>query len=156
MRIKICWVGKTQNAPIRSLLADYLERLRHLTPVATVEVADLSKRKGLRGAALMAAEAATLARAFTPECRKVVLDERGRQFTSREFARWMESEQVRGTREIAFVIGGQEGVDRKLAEQAHLRLSLGPMTWTHEMARVLLVEQLYRALCIVRNIPYHK
>ncbi|MBZ5498213.1 MAG: 23S rRNA (pseudouridine(1915)-N(3))-methyltransferase RlmH [Acidobacteriia bacterium] len=149
-------MGKTQNAPIKSLVSDYLGRLSHLVPIETVEVPDLSKRRSLRGAPLLAAEGEEFARALTPDCRKVVLDERGTQFSSPEFARWLEAAQVRGTKEIAFIIGGPDGVDGALLEQAHLRLSLGKMTWTHEMARVLLLEQIYRALSILRNIPYHK
>jgi 23S rRNA (pseudouridine1915-N3)-methyltransferase len=156
MRLKIYWVGKTQNAPIKSLLADYLERLKHLAPVEVIEMPDLSRRRGLKGAALRAAEGAELARILAPDCRRVVLDERGRQFSSAEFARWLETAQVQGIREVSFIIGGPEGVEPKLLEQAHLRLSLGKMTWTHEMARVLLAEQIYRALTILRNIPYHK
>ncbi len=156
MRITVCWVGKTQNAPIRSLAADYLARLSHLTPIEIVEVTDLSKRRSLRGAALLAAEGVEIMHALPSDCRKVVLDERGTQFSSREFARWFEAAQVQGTRELAFILGGPEGIDGAVAEQAHFRLSLGKMTWTHEMARVLLLEQIYRALSILRNIPYHK
>jgi len=156
MRIRICWVGKTQNAPIKSLLLEYIERVKHLAPIETVEVPDLSRRRGLKGAVLLAAEGAELARVIGNDCRKVVLDERGKQFSSPEFARWIEAEQVHGTRQIVFIIGGPEGVARGLSEQAHLRLSLGRMTWPHEMARVLLAEQIYRALSILRNIPYHK
>jgi 23S rRNA (pseudouridine1915-N3)-methyltransferase len=156
MRITACWVGKTQNAHLRSLLSEYLGRLNHLATIAVAEVPDLSKRRGLRGAALLTAERAEIERALPQGCQKVLLDERGRQFSSPEFARWLESEQIRGARETAFIIGGPEGVDPVLSNQAHLRLSLGKMTWTHEMARVLLLEQLYRAMSILRNIPYHK
>jgi 23S rRNA (pseudouridine1915-N3)-methyltransferase len=156
MRIRICWVGKTQNAPIKSLLLEYIKRLKHLAPIETVEVPDLSRRRGLKGDVLLAAEGAELARVIGNDCRTVVLDERGKQFSSTEFARWFEGEQVHGTRQIVFIIGGPGGVARTLSEQAHLRLSLGRMTWPHEMARVLLAEQIYRALSILRNIPYHK
>ncbi len=156
MRIKICWVGKTQNAPMRSLAADYLARLSHLTPIEIVEVTDLSRRRGLSGAALLAAEGAEIIRALPSDCRKVVLDQLGTQLSSREFARWFGAAQVQGTRELAFILGGPGGIDDALAEQAHFSLSLGKMTWTHEMARVLLLEQIYRALSILRNIPYHK
>jgi 23S rRNA (pseudouridine1915-N3)-methyltransferase len=156
MRFKICWVGKTQNASIRSLLSDYLARLSHLTSVEIVEVPDFSKRRGLRGSALLAAEGEGIARYLASDGRRVVLDECGTQFSSQEFARWIEAGQIQGTREIAFIIGGPEGIEQTLAAQAHLKLSLGKMTWTHEMARVLLLEQVYRALCILRNIPYHK
>ncbi len=156
MRIKVCWIGKTQNAQIKSLLADYLGRLNHLLPIEILEVPDLSKRRQLKGAALRAAEAAAFDSALARDCRRVVLDESGRQLSSLEFARWLETEQVHGVRELAFVIGGPEGIDRAFSKRAHLSLSLGKMTWTHEMARLLLLEQVYRALSILRNIPYHK
>ncbi len=156
MRITACWVGKTQNAHLKSLLLDYLERLRHLVAVEIIEVADLSKKRGLRGAALMAAERAEFERLLPQGAHWVLLDESGRQFSSREFATWVETQQVRGTREIAFIVGGPDGVDPVLSSQADMKLALGKMTWTHEMARVLLIEQLYRAVSILRNIPYHK
>jgi 23S rRNA (pseudouridine1915-N3)-methyltransferase len=156
MRIKICWVGKTQNAPIKSLVSLYLGRLKHLIPVEIVEVPDLSKRRGLKGTALLIAEGAEIANSLNKDCCKVVLDERGTQFGSIDFARWLEAEQMRGTRELAFIIGGPDGVADGLSERADARLSLGKMTWTHEMVRVLLLEQIYRAMSILRNLPYHK
>jgi 23S rRNA (pseudouridine1915-N3)-methyltransferase len=156
MRIKICWIGKTQSAPIKSLISDYLGRLRHLAPVEILETPDLSKRRGLRGSSLLAAEGAEIERLLSPDCRRVVLDEQGTPFSSSEFARWIETAQVQGAREIAFIVGGHEGIDGALRDQAHFTMSLGRMTWTHEMARVLLLEQIYRAFSILRNIPYHK
>jgi len=84
------------------------------------------------------------------------LDETGTQFTSPDFARWLESQQNRGIRMIAFVIGGSEGLSRTISSRADLVLSMGKMTWTHEMCRALLLEQLYRAMCIQRRIPYHR
>jgi 23S rRNA (pseudouridine1915-N3)-methyltransferase len=156
MRIKVCWVGKTQNGPIKSLIEDYRVRLRHLASIEIVEVPDLSKRRNLQGASLRAAECVEIERTLAADCRRVVLDEQGTQFSSPDFARWLEMAQVQAIREIAFVIGGPEGIDRALSERAYLRLSLGKMTWTHEMARALLLEQLYRAYSILRNIPYHK
>jgi 23S rRNA (pseudouridine1915-N3)-methyltransferase len=156
MRIKVCWVGKTRSAPISSLMSDYLARLGHLTTIEVVEVPDLSKRRSLRGESLLAAEGEEIERALSSENRRIVLDERGTQFSSPEFARWLEAAQVQGTKELAFILGSPEGLDPGLRERAHCRMSLGRMTWTHEMARVLLLEQVYRAFCILRNIPYHK
>jgi 23S rRNA (pseudouridine1915-N3)-methyltransferase len=156
MRIKVCWVGKTRSVPIRSLISDYLARLGHLAPIEIIEVPDLSKKRGLRGAPLLGAERLEIERILAAGCRRIVLDEQGSQFSSAGFARWLESSRRQGIREIAFIIGGPEGVDDALLQQAFLRLSLGKMTWTHEMARVLLLEQIYRAYSILRNIPYHK
>jgi 23S rRNA (pseudouridine1915-N3)-methyltransferase len=156
MHIKFLWVGKTKNLSIRSLLSDYLERIRHLVPCEVVETRDLTKRRSLRPAELIAGEGEELLR-FVPESgRLVALDETGKQFMSQDFARWLESEQNAGTRAVTFVIGGPEGLSPVVSRRAHLILSLGKMTWTHEMCRALLLEQVYRALCIIRNLPYHK
>jgi 23S rRNA (pseudouridine1915-N3)-methyltransferase len=104
----------------------------------------------------MAAEAEELARHLPDSGRLIALEETGTQFTSPGFARRLQSEQNTGARVITFVIGGPDGLDPVISKRAHLVLSLGKMTWTHEMCRVLLLEQTYRALCIMRNIPYHK
>ena len=104
----------------------------------------------------IAAEGEELAKHLPDHGRIVALDERGVQYTSSAFARWLESEQNRGTRLVTFVIGGPEGLSPVISGRAHLILSLGKMTWTHEMCRVLLMEQVYRALCITRGIPYHR
>jgi 23S rRNA (pseudouridine1915-N3)-methyltransferase len=156
MQIKILWVGKTKNAAIKSLWTDYLERLRHLVSCEIVEIRDLAKVRGLRGAGLRSAEAAVLEAALSAKSRFVVLDAKGKEFSSEEFARWLQTEQVRGVSEIDFIIGGAEGVCDALLRRAHLTFSLGKLTWTHEMVRVLLLEQIYRAFCILRNIPYHR
>jgi 23S rRNA (pseudouridine1915-N3)-methyltransferase len=156
MRIKIYWIGKTRNASIRALIADYLERTRHFVPCEGVEMRDPSRTREPGGADPRSRGAAEIRKLLDGGQRTVALDGKGKEFTSREFASWLESELNRGTRGISFVIGGPEGLADWVLERADLSLSLGRMTWTHEMCRVLLLEQLYRALSILRNIPYHK
>jgi 23S rRNA (pseudouridine1915-N3)-methyltransferase len=156
MHIKLLWVGKTKNTQIKSLASDYLARIRCMVPCSLVETRDLTKRSSLRGAELIAREGAELAKHLPEGGRLVALDEKGIQFTSPDFARWLELEQNSGARVITFVIGGPEGLSREISERAHVVLSLGKMTWTHEICRLLLLEQVYRALCIMRRIPYHK
>jgi 23S rRNA (pseudouridine1915-N3)-methyltransferase len=156
MRVRFLWVGKTKNSNIKSLLTDYLERIRHLVPCEIVETRDLSKIKTLPPAELMTGEGEELSRHIPDSGRLIALDEKGTQCTSSDFARWLESEQNSGARVITFVIGGPEGLSRNITSRAHKVLSMGKMTWTHEMCRVLLLEQVYRALCIMRRIPYHK
>jgi 23S rRNA (pseudouridine1915-N3)-methyltransferase len=156
MRIKFLWVGKTKNSFIRSLLADYVERICHLVPCEIVETRDISKIKTLRPSELVTAEGEVLSRQIPDSGRLIALDEKGTQYTSNDFARWLESEQNSGARVITFVIGGPEGLSRSIISRAHMILSMGKMTWTHEMCRMLLLEQVYRALCIMRRIPYHK
>jgi 23S rRNA (pseudouridine1915-N3)-methyltransferase len=156
MLIKFLWVGKTKNSSIKSLVSDYVERIRHLVPCEIIEARDLSKRRLLRETERITGEGRELARYIPDYGRLVALDETGAQFGSRDFAHWLESEQNSGARVITFVIGGPEGLSREISGRAHIVLSLGKMTWTHEMCRVLLLEQVYRALCIMRRIPYHK
>lgn len=156
MHIRVIWPGRTRSAPIRSMLADYRERVAKLTPCSVVELPDLSRKKGLRGVDLRAAEAELVLESLWPGARLAVLDGGGRELSSEDFADWLAREMHRGTRQIDFVIGGPEGLDSALVRRADLRLSLGRMTWTHEMCRVLLLEQIYRAQCILKRIPYHK
>jgi 23S rRNA (pseudouridine1915-N3)-methyltransferase len=156
MQLKIFWVGKTKNPPIRSLIDTYVERIRHFNLCEIVEVSDVAKRRAVRGEEVLSAEGAEMSRFFSKGFKKIVLAEQGRQFTSIEFARFLEREQNHATRGLEFIIGGPNGLSSAILEQAYLKMSLSSMTWTHEMCRVLLLEQLYRALSILRNIPYHK
>jgi 23S rRNA (pseudouridine1915-N3)-methyltransferase len=156
MNIRFVWVGKTKNSSIKSLVSDYQERIRRWAPCEIAEARDLSKEKRLPAGELLAKEANELARHIPERGRLVALDETGAQFTSGDFARWLASGQDSGIRVITFVVGGPEGLSEKISKQAHLILSLGKMTWTHDMCRVLLLEQVYRALCIMHRFPYHK
>jgi 23S rRNA (pseudouridine1915-N3)-methyltransferase len=156
MQLKILWVGKTKNASLRALTEDYLARVRHFFPCDIAEIRDASKARRGSGADLLAAEANDIARLLPAGCKMVVLDGSGEQMSSVDFAEWMGSELNRGTRNIAFVIGGPSGIHATIRNGARLRISFGKMTWTHEMCRVLLLEQIYRAACILRNIPYHR
>lgn len=156
MQLKVLWIGRTRNTSLRALTEDYLERVRHFFPCEVMEIRDLSKARGGRGRDLLEAEAEEIARALPAGCKTVVLDVSGKEMSSVDFARWVESELNRGTRALAFVIGGPSGIHSTILDGSRLRISFGRMTWTHEMCRVLLLEQLYRAACILRNIPYHK
>ena len=156
MRVKILWLGKTKNTSIRALTSDYLERIGHVVPCEIVEARDPAKARHIREGDRIAAEAAELSRNIPGSSLVVALDESGKQLTSLEFARWFENEQNRGTREVLFVIGGAEGLSPQITRGAGLVLSLGKMTWTHEMCRALLLEQVYRAFSILKNLPYHK
>ncbi|HYK88621.1 MAG TPA: 23S rRNA (pseudouridine(1915)-N(3))-methyltransferase RlmH [Acidobacteriota bacterium] len=156
MIIRILWVGKTKSPPIRSLSGDYLERLRHMTRVEITEIRDPAAARRLTQSELIVTEESEILRFLSGSSRIVLLDERGTELSSLEFSRWIAGEQNRGTKEISFVIGGPDGTGPELARRANLKLSLGKMTWTHEMCRVLLLEQIYRACCILRKIPYHR
>ncbi len=150
----IAAVGRLRQGPEAALLADYLDRHAKagralgLPPVTVTEVED--KRGGG-----MAAEAPLLARAIPDGAALVVLDERGQMLDSPEFARkiaaWRDQ-----ARDIAFVIGGADGIDPGLRDRADLAISFGRMVWPHMLARVMLAEQIYRATTILSGSPYHR
>jgi 23S rRNA (pseudouridine1915-N3)-methyltransferase len=156
MRIKFLWVGKTRNPSVKSLTKDYLDRIRRWAACEVVETPDPGKKRSVKPAALVEIEGEELARRLNDAGRIVALDETGTQFSSNDFARWLESERISGTKAITFVIGGPEGLSRTVKDRAYRIVSLGMMTWPHELCRVLLLEQVYRAFCIIHNIPYHK
>jgi 23S rRNA (pseudouridine1915-N3)-methyltransferase len=155
MKLCFLWVGKTRSAPIRSLLDDYLGRLSKFAPVAITAV-----REGTTSNAgwtrTVQTEGEHLLARIKPDDLVVVLDSGGRQMTSGELANYIDARMQAGVKQITFVVGGHAGVHSSVKQRADLELSLGPMTLTHEMARVLLAEQVYRAFTIIRNLPYQR
>lgn len=154
MRVTICAVGRLRQSPERALVEDYLQRFDRtgramgLGPAHVVEVDD---RKG----GGMAGEAVLLTRAIPEGAVLCVLDERGETPDSPGFARWLSGWRD-GGRDLAFVIGGADGVDPALRARAERLLSFGPMVWPHLLVRAMLAEQLYRAVTILAGTPYHR
>ena len=151
MRIAVIAVGRLKSGPESALARQYLDRL--VWPVAVREV---EERKKLPPDALRKREAELLLAACAKGAVVVALDEKGSCLSSRDFAeklgRWRDD----GVAEIDFVIGGADGLDAAVLDQASLVLSLGPMTWPHQLARGLLLEQLYRGQQILAGHPYHR
>lgn len=155
MRISIVAVGRLRKGPELALVTDYVQRFERigrsngLGPVRIVEVDD---RKG-KG---RLSEAALLTSAAPQGACVAALDERGRQIASPDFARLLQSRADDGTPEMAFLIGGADGLSDPLRARADLLLSFGQMVWPHMLARVMLCEQLYRAASILAGSPYHR
>jgi 23S rRNA (pseudouridine1915-N3)-methyltransferase len=150
MRVTIAAVGRDRSGAARELFDDYCRRCSW--PIRLVEIAP---RSALPLERRLADEAARLAGAIPRDAALVVLDERGRLLSSRSFATRIAAwQQRRG--ELAFLIGGPDGLAGELIERADLVLALGRMTWPHLLVRVLLAEQLYRASAILAGHPYHR
>ena len=155
MRVHICAVGRLRSGPERDLLDDYLTRFDRtgralgLGPAQVIEVED---RKG----GGMAAEADLLRRAVPRGAVLAVLDERGKTPGSIQFADLLARWRDQGAQDVAFAIGGADGLDPALRADADYALSFGPMVWPHMLARVMLAEQLYRAASILAGAPYHR
>ena len=155
MRVHLCVVGRLRAGPERDLVDDYLERFDRtgralgLGPVRVVEVDD---RKG----GGMASEAELLRRALPSGARLCILDERGKLMSSPDFAQTLGRWRDDGTQDMAFVIGGADGIDPSLRAEADMALSFGQMVWPHMLVRVMIAEQLYRAASILAGSPYHR
>ncbi|RVV98180.1 23S rRNA (pseudouridine(1915)-N(3))-methyltransferase RlmH [Mesobaculum littorinae] len=155
MRVHICAVGRLRSGPERALIDDYLARFDRtgrglgLGPAKLVEVED---RKG----GGMAGEGPLLRRAIPAGALVCCLDERGESFSSPGFADRLAQWRDQGRQDLAFVIGGADGIDPALRSEADAALSFGAMVWPHMLARVMLGEQLYRAASILAGLPYHR
>jgi 23S rRNA (pseudouridine1915-N3)-methyltransferase len=155
MRVHICAVGRMRQGPERLLTTDYLERFERsgralsLGPATIIEVED---KKG----GGMQAEAALLERAIPSGSLICILDERGKTLSSPDFATMLASWRDQSRQDIAFVIGGADGIDPTLRTKADAAISFGAMVWPHMLVRAMLAEQLYRAASILAGAPYHR
>jgi 23S rRNA (pseudouridine1915-N3)-methyltransferase len=139
MKLRIVWVGKTKNPHITKLSTDYAARIKHFLPLEIAEVKEQKILSSLDG----------------PD-RVVVLDPKGKSWTSEQLAKFLQQHMTSDPRRLTFVIGDFAGLAPEVKDRADVQWSLSPLTFTHELARVLLLEQLYRALSIIHNLPYSK
>jgi 23S rRNA (pseudouridine1915-N3)-methyltransferase len=142
MRIQLLMLGKTRRPEMRAIIDDYAKRVSRACPMEITEVRDA-------GAALKKLDADGAATV-------VLLDAAGKIFDSNALAKWLGELRDRGTRTLIFLCGDAEGFPEELRRRAHQRLSLSTMTFSHELARVMLAEQLYRAFAILSGSPYPK
>jgi 23S rRNA (pseudouridine1915-N3)-methyltransferase len=143
VKLKVAWIGKTKEPAIQKLTDDYLKRLSRYAEVDALALKDESALLKL------------CARDARPKHTLVLLDDRGKQFSSEEFAAWLGDYQDRQSMPLLFAVGSADGFSDQAKHVATLVLSLGKMTLVHELARVVLLEQLYRAFTIRKGHPYH-
>lgn len=153
MRLRLIWVGRTRNAHLRALTEEYLKRLSRF---ARCEVTELREGAAADERQCLEEEGKRILGALASDTFTVLLDVGGGQWGSEELAAQVEVWQGRSLKEVAFVVGGHLGVSRAVERRSDVRWSLSRLTLTHEMARVLLAEQLYRAFTIIRGLPYQK
>ena len=147
------WVGKTRNGHLRALSEEYLKRLSRF---ARCEVTEVREGAAADERQCLEEEGKRILGALASDTLTVLLDVEGGQWDSAELAAQIEAWQGRSVKEVAFVVGGHLGVSEAVRRRADVRWSLSRLTLTHEMARVLLAEQLYRAFTIMRGLPYQK
>ena len=156
MKLRLVWLGSNADAEFAEAIGRYFNRIKHFFPIEVVEVRP--PRGGQRGsdASIMSAHSARLLAAIPEKGYTVVLDERGEMLDSLKFARWLERMTSSQPHGVNFVMGGDVGLDESIRKRADKVLSLSPMTLPHQLARVVLLEQIYRACTLMRNIHYHK
>jgi len=155
VRITVIAVGRLKERFWREAAEEYLKRLGPYADVRVVEIADRDPGRGGEAKAL-AEEGADILRALPADAHVITLEIGGKQLTSEAFSARLQALGLEGRSNVAFVIGGSHGIAAEVTARAHERLSLGPMTLPHNMARVVLLEQVYRAFRIARGEPYHK
>ncbi len=151
MKLTVLSIGKDRSGLFAPGVDEYARRLSHVAKLELVELPE-SRRSGARA---KADEAQAVLSRLKPTDVLVALDERGKALASVPFAKWLEQHQSQG-RHVVLVIGGDEGLDETVRARAQLTLSLSAMTMPHRLARLVLMEQLYRAFSILRGEPYHK
>lgn len=146
MKFRFVWVGKTKDKNWRALQEEYLQRLSHFVKCEITEIKDAGKE----------IESKRILENVNQSGFVCVIDVKGRHVSSPDLAKEIEKWQNRGLKDVTFVIGGAEGVAAEVVETAEFSLSLSFLTFTHDMARVVLLEQLYRAFTIIKGFPYQK
>jgi 23S rRNA (pseudouridine1915-N3)-methyltransferase len=159
MRISVLAVGRLRAGPEKTLAEDYLARLKGSGPkagVSRIAVTDFAESRGPSVDRRQGEEARMLWNAVPPKAFTVALDERGKPMSSEMFTRLLRHHIDAGTQDFAFLLGGPDGHAPATRDKAGLLVSFGPMTWPHRLARVMLCEQIYRAVTIMVNHPYHR
>ena len=147
-------LGKTTDARLSALIDDYQQRLKHYIPFEFVVVPDIKNAKSLTQEQLKTAEGEAILARLTPAMDVLLLDEHGREFRSIEYADFLQRKMAAG-RDLVLIIGGAYGFSQAVYDRANGKISLSQMTFSHQMIRLMAIEQIYRAMTILRGEPYH-
>ena len=153
--IRLIFVGKTDAKEIATLCADYLKRINRFVPIEVVELPDVKARRSLSPDEQKKREGEMILEAVGTLDEAVLLDEKGKELTSRAYADWIGHKMQVVPRRLCLVIGGPYGFSDEVYARCRERLSLSKMTFSHQMARLFLIEQIYRAFTIIHGHPYH-
>ena len=154
--MRFLWVGKTKNPSLLKVEEKYLKRIEQHFPVQTSRVPDFKKSDPHQERAQSEREAQQIEKALPPKTYLAVLDSLGEELTSPGLASSLAALMNRGVPEVTFLVGSHLGIPQRIKDRADLKLSLTKLTLPHELARVVLLEQIYRAVTIIKGLPYHK
>lgn len=155
VNIKLIQIGRTKQQELEQLIEQYQNRIEHLINFEIVSIPDIKNTKNLSESKQKTKEAELFLKQLHPTDWVVLLDEKGKSLTSRGFAKFYQDKMNASTRTLCFLIGGPYGFSDAIYQRANQKIALSAMTFTHEMIRLLFVEQTYRAFAILNNLPYH-
>jgi len=155
MKITLLLIGKTEDAYLKEGIDKYLKRLQHYIKIDVIEIAELKNTKALTQEQQKAKEAELILKKLLPTDQVILLDEKGVQLTSQQFADYLDKKAISSVNNLVFVVGGPYGFDQSVYQRANDKISLSRMTFSHQMVRLFFVEQLYRAYTIIKGEPYH-
>lgn len=155
MKITFITVGKTEDAYLKEGIEKYIKRLKHYTRLELHDLPELKNTKALTEDQQKTKEAEMILKKVSPQDHLVLLDEGGVEYTSVQFANYIDKRSVSSSANIVFVVGGPYGFHESVYQRANDKLSLSRMTFSHQMVRLFFVEQLYRAYTIIKGEPYH-
>ena len=155
MKIVLLTVGKTEDAYIREGIDKFVKRLKHYTRLEITDLPELKNTKALTQEQQKSKEAELILKKITVTDHVVLLDEKGLEFSSVQFADYLDKKAIGSVQTLVFIIGGPYGFDATVYQRANAQLALSRMTFSHQMVRLFFVEQLYRALSIIKGEPYH-
>lgn len=155
MNIRLLLVGKTEEPYLKQGMQIYSDRLGHYCKFSITEIPELKNAKALSREQIKEKEGELILKNISPSDELVLLDERGKMYTSVEWASQMEKKFLYSSRDITFVIGGSYGFGNAVYKRADDKISLSKMTFSHQLCRVIFLEQLYRMFTIIKGEPYH-
>ncbi len=155
MQIKLIAIGKTDDKQLLQLIEQYQKRLKHYVKFSLEIIPDIKNVKNLSEKQQKEKEGELILKKITPTDKLILLDENGKQFNSVDFSNYLQKHMNAGVKQLVFVIGGPYGFSEQVYQKAQGKVSLSKMTFSHQMIRLFMVEQLYRGFTILKNEPYH-
>ncbi|MGZ3873674.1 MAG: 23S rRNA (pseudouridine(1915)-N(3))-methyltransferase RlmH [Mucilaginibacter sp.] len=155
MKITFLTVGRTEDAYLKEGVDKYVKRLKHYTKLAIIEIDELKNTKAFTWEQQKAREAELILKKILPTDHVILLDEKGMELSSPQFAAYLDKKAIGSVANLVFIVGGPYGFDPSVYARANDKLSLSAMTFSHQMVRLFFMEQLYRAYTIIKGEPYH-
>ena len=155
MNIELIVVGKTDSREVEALVEMYAKRVNHYCKFSITTIADVRNTRNMAASRQKQLEGEAIMKLITEGDYVVLMDERGQQYTSMEYAQWLQKRMLSGVKRLALVIGGPYGFSEEVYARTNQKISLSKMTFSHQIVRAIFAEQLYRAFTILNNEPYH-